>query len=368
MQSVAREVVRYFFRFLLVYWICFMFPFPLDLLGLPLQLVEGENQPAWMQGAGAKYGEGYSWLTTTKNDACKWVGDRVLHVEVINQLTGSGDTMRGYVGCLCAVVISAVAALLWTMLVLLLRPRQPDAHPGGAMVSEKAGTRSGLEQWRPDRHPDRRLYGTVRVLVRFFLCQMLFSYGFAKVIPLQFAQPSSFRLAQQLGDMSPMGLLWTFMGFSAPFQIFTGAVEVLAGILLTGPHDASGRASGAGGDDACFRVEHVLRCARQALFVQLPRDGFFCNCSGPSSAGECGSCSARLSKPGRSSRCSAASTSIVWLWCSGRWSWSGWSLARSAAATSSGTTCMAGRRRQLPAAGIWSRCRLTSKNQTETIR
>ena len=233
MQSVAREVVRYFFRFLLVYWICFMFPFPLDLLGLPLQLVEGENQPAWMQGAGAKYGEGYSWLTTTKNDACKWVGDRVLHVEVINQLTGSGDTMRGYVGCLCAVVISAVAALLWTMLVLLLRPRQPDAHPGGAMVSEKAGTRSGLEQWRPDRHPDRRLYGTVRVLVRFFLCQMLFSYGFAKVIPLQFAQPSSFRLAQQLGDMSPMGLLWTFMGFSAPFQIFTGAVEVLAGILLT---------------------------------------------------------------------------------------------------------------------------------------
>ena len=86
---------------------------------------------------------------------------------------------------------------------------------------------------KPDWHPDRRLHGLVRVLVRFFLCQMLFGYGFAKVFPLQFAEPSSFRLAQQLGDMSPMGLLWTFMGFSPSYQIFTGAIEVLGGLLLT---------------------------------------------------------------------------------------------------------------------------------------
>jgi hypothetical protein len=70
-------------------------------------------------------------------------------------------------------------------------------------------------------------------MVRFFLAMMLFSYGFAKVVPLQFAPPSSFRLALQVGDMSPMGLLWTFMGFSTSFQIFAGAIEVLAGLLLT---------------------------------------------------------------------------------------------------------------------------------------
>jgi hypothetical protein len=209
MQTLARGVVRYFFHFVLFYWICFTFPFPIDLVGLPLQLIETANQPAWMADAGAKYGATYEWLISVKDNACTWVGERVLHVEVIKQLTGSGDTMRAYVGCVCAVVIAAATALMWTAVVLLVQRRKPD--------------------W----HPDRRLHGLLRVMVRFFLCQMLLGYGFAKVFPLQFAQPSSFRLAQQLGDMSPMGLLWTFMGFSPAYQIFTGAVEVLAGLSLT---------------------------------------------------------------------------------------------------------------------------------------
>ena len=209
MQALARVIVRCFFHFILFYWICFTFPFPLDLVGLPLQLVEPENQPAWMKDAGAKYGEAYMWMIDKKDNACTRVGDRVLRVEVIKQPTGSGDTMRAYVGCLCAVVIAAVAALFWTAVVLLVQRRKPD--------------------WQPDAP----LHGIVRVVVRFFLCQMLLGYGFAKVFPLQFAQPSSVRLAQQLGDMSPMGLLWTFMGFSPTYQIFSGAIEVLAGLLLT---------------------------------------------------------------------------------------------------------------------------------------
>jgi hypothetical protein len=70
-------------------------------------------------------------------------------------------------------------------------------------------------------------------LVRFYLVQMFFGYGFAKVFPLQFPPPGSYRLTEQVGDLSPMGLLWTFMGFSPAYEIFTGAVEVLAGLLLT---------------------------------------------------------------------------------------------------------------------------------------
>jgi hypothetical protein len=128
---------------------------------------------------------------------------------VIIQPTGSGDTMRAWVGCVCAAAIAAVAALLWTAAVWLVRTRKPDWDPDGLV------------------------HGIVRVLVRFFLCAMLLGYGFAKVVPLQFPGPSSSRLGQQLGDMSPMGLLWTFMGFSPIYQIFTGAVEVLAGLLLT---------------------------------------------------------------------------------------------------------------------------------------
>jgi 4-amino-4-deoxy-L-arabinose transferase-like glycosyltransferase len=105
---------------------------------------------------------------------------------------------------LCAVAIAAIAALLWAATAWLVQGKRPDSNP------------------------DDRLHDIVRVLVRFFLCEMLLGYGFAKsemllgygfakVFPLQFAQPSAFRLGQQLGDMSPMGLLWTFMGFS-PIQ------------------------------------------------------------------------------------------------------------------------------------------------------
>jgi hypothetical protein len=90
-----------------------------------------------------------------------------------------------------------------------------------------------LQRRKPDWQLDGLLHGLVQVLVRFFLFGMLTGYGFAKVFPLQFPEPSSFRLAQQLGDMSPMGLLWTFMGYSTSYQVFTGAVEVLAGLLLT---------------------------------------------------------------------------------------------------------------------------------------
>jgi hypothetical protein len=209
MQTLARILGRYCLRFLLCYWICFSFPFPLDLVGIPLGFIETEAQPAWLQAVDKRYSDAYKWTFDQKNDICKWVGDHILHVEVIIQPTGSGDSMRAYVCCLCALGSAAALALLWSQIVRL------------------------LDWCKPDWQPDAILLGLVRVLARFFLVEMLFSYGFAKVIPLQFPQPSSSRLAQQVGDMSPMGLLWTFMGFSPAYEVFTGVVEVLGGLLLT---------------------------------------------------------------------------------------------------------------------------------------
>jgi hypothetical protein len=209
MRILIQAVSRFLLRFMLFYWICFIFPFPFDLIGLPLQLIDDKGQPAWMNSAGEAYGKAYSRLFELKGEACKWVGSNVLGVEVIIQPTGSGDTMRSYVGCFCAAGIALGLAVLWSMLVFIVR------------------------RWRPDWRADSNLNTCVRTLVRFFLFQMLLGYGFAKVFPLQFAQPSSSRLSQPLGDMSPMGLLWTFMGFSPVYQIFSGAVEVLGGVLLT---------------------------------------------------------------------------------------------------------------------------------------
>lgn len=60
----------------------------------------------------------------------------------------------------------------------------------------------------------------------------MFSYGFAKVFPLQFTFPGLSRLIEPLSEFSPMGLLWTFMGYSMAYTIFSGAAELTSGALL----------------------------------------------------------------------------------------------------------------------------------------
>src|SRR5205823_3894789 len=51
--------------------------------------------------------------------------------------------------------------------------------------------------------------------------------------PSQFPAPTLDRLMQRFGDASPMGLLWTFMGASVAYNLFSGGAEMLGGLLLT---------------------------------------------------------------------------------------------------------------------------------------
>ena len=60
----------------------------------------------------------------------------------------------------------------------------------------------------------------------------MFLYGFVKVFQIQF-QPASFvKLLQPLGEFSPMGLAWQYMGYSKGFGMFAGVMEILGGVLL----------------------------------------------------------------------------------------------------------------------------------------
>ena len=43
---------------------------------------------------------------------------------------------------------------------------------------------------------------------------------------------SNTNMIKTLGEKSPMGLAWTFMGFSKTYSIFAGLAEVIAGLLL----------------------------------------------------------------------------------------------------------------------------------------
>ena len=84
---------------------------------------------------------------------------------------------------------------------------------------------------RRGRSVSPRTFDAMQVLVRYYLGMVMLSYGWHKVIPLQFPPPGPDRLLMTYGDSSPMGLLWAFMGASKPYVIFSGLAEVAGGFV-----------------------------------------------------------------------------------------------------------------------------------------
>ncbi len=134
-----------------------------------------------------------------------WVAIHAFHlsgpVTVYPDGNGSGDTTLDYVENLCLIVVAVIATLLWSLFDF-------------------------------KRRDYRRLHFYLRVYVRYSLSFTLFGYGFAKVFPTQFIFPTLSRLVEPLGEFSPMGLLWNFMGYSTPYIIFSGLAEVTGATLL----------------------------------------------------------------------------------------------------------------------------------------
>ena len=115
--------------------------------------------------------------------------------------TGSGDTTLAYLKLLLFVITAPLLTLLWSIL------------------DRKRASYNQFFYW-------------FLVILRVFLILQLFIYGFAKIYKVQFPTTSLARLLMPIGDMSPMGLAWTYMGHSAGFNVFVGAMEVLGGLLL----------------------------------------------------------------------------------------------------------------------------------------
>jgi uncharacterized membrane protein YphA (DoxX/SURF4 family) len=115
--------------------------------------------------------------------------------------TGSGDTMAQWASQVNWILLALGATVVWT---ILDRKRREYAR---------------LSQW-------------LQVYVRFGLATIMFGYGFAKIIPTQMQRPTLERLVEPWGEFSPMGVLWSFMGFSNVYQIFTGIGEALGSLLI----------------------------------------------------------------------------------------------------------------------------------------
>ncbi len=71
--------------------------------------------------------------------------------------------------------------------------------------------------------------------VRVLLAASMLEYGMTKVIPTQFPAPPLTALVTPAGEMTLSALLWTTIGSAPAYQIATGCVEVLAGVLLLLP-------------------------------------------------------------------------------------------------------------------------------------
>lgn len=132
-----------------------------------------------------------------------WLGKAWLKLPYpITEFTnGSGDTTYDYVVLLCVAVVAAVGTIVWSI----------------------------LDRSRTNYN---RLFYWLSVAVRFYVGIMLINYGMVKVVQLQFPAPNLFRLITTYGESSPMGLAWTFLGFSKGYNLFMGVAEVSAGLLF----------------------------------------------------------------------------------------------------------------------------------------
>jgi uncharacterized membrane protein YphA (DoxX/SURF4 family) len=89
--------------------------------------------------------------------------------------------------------------------------------------------------WQPRRDREPIWHAWFRLFIRFALAAQMFYYGMAKIIPTQFPPPSLVTLVESVGNLSLSDLLWTWVGASTPYQVFTGVAEMASGILLLFP-------------------------------------------------------------------------------------------------------------------------------------
>jgi uncharacterized membrane protein YphA (DoxX/SURF4 family) len=171
------------FRFFFVYFVLYIIPFPLNLL------------------PGVSYL--FQPLTDLSINLFELLAKNIVSVDYQRPSTpnGSGDTTIHYMQLLVFVTFAFLATAVWSV------------------VDRKTTNYEKLMQ-------------ALLALIRYYVAFTMINYGLIKVFKTQFPFPTTDRLSQSYGDSSPMGLLWTFMGYSTAYNIFAGLGEVVGGLLL----------------------------------------------------------------------------------------------------------------------------------------
>lgn len=114
---------------------------------------------------------------------------------------GSGDTSYSWVQLVMNLSLAVLGTIIWTLIDF---------------------KKSNYE----------KTYYYLRTVLRYFVAMIAFIYGIIKLFALQMTFPGLYDLATPLGDFLPMRLSWMFIGYSEPYQIFSGIMEILVGLLL----------------------------------------------------------------------------------------------------------------------------------------
>jgi uncharacterized membrane protein YphA (DoxX/SURF4 family) len=175
---------RFLIRFGFVFVFVTLFPFPID------QLLPFFTWPTEM-------------VTAFYNFLIPIIGKNMLGIkEAIDlEMNGSGDKTMNYIGLFIQFMFGLIGAIVWSIL------------------SRKQKTYNLFLYW-------------FLTLCRYYLAFTMFGYGFSKVFHLQMGPLSLNRLVQPIGEQSPMGMAWNFIGFSDLYCAFSGWAEVIAGVLL----------------------------------------------------------------------------------------------------------------------------------------
>lgn len=131
-----------------------------------------------------------------------WLNDHLFHVAaVLVPMGGSGDTSFGWAQQFTYLLLAGLGMVIWSVL------------------DRRRLSYSQLRYW-------------LCLLIRFSLAAIAFSYGFIKILAMQMTFPNMSQLATPLGDYLPMRLSWMFIGYSTPYQVFSGVAELLVALLL----------------------------------------------------------------------------------------------------------------------------------------
>lgn len=132
-----------------------------------------------------------------------FLNEHLFHIRPqLNQIgNGSGDTSFAWASIFTYMLLAVTGGLLWSA------------------IDRRKANYVDWNYW-------------LCLILRYSLAGISFSYGISKVFALQMRFPSMSELATPLGDYLPMRLSWMFIGYSEPYQIFSGIAEVLVGLLL----------------------------------------------------------------------------------------------------------------------------------------